>query len=252
MATIYKCGICGKECKGMNGLMLHKMSAHPKEIQKSQTISEEPEDYYDEEEDLKLQQDPFSQAYWNRPHSDEEKRYDTYELNDKIHRLENIIKRQRLRPNNEDDEMDKMLNRFTKIAMIKQLIGGSSNEMFGQMMNFQKFIDGREPETQEDILSGLIKNIVPELIKKKSDVEKPSDILQTKEDDKKMLPTQTELLAMTDCEVIEILRPNMKMVKSLKLTKEQAYANLLNYYKDFPKDRFDIIWSRLFPLKVKK
>jgi len=44
----------------------------------------------------------------------------------------------------------------------------------------------------------------------------------------------------------------MKMVKSLKLTKEQAYANLLNYYKDFPKDRFDIIWSRLFPLKVKK
>jgi len=252
MPTIYKCGICGQECKGLNGLMLHKLHAHPEEIEKKAEIPENPEEYLDDD-DLEIEHDPFAKAYWKREHTPEEKQYDTYELYSKIHRLENIIRKLRNQPE-EDSTFDKLLNQFTKIAMIKQLTGNSGNEILSQMMAFQKFLDSRELPQEDDIATSLIKTLVPEIVKKKSDVNqthtpnkegvKTPPFPQLEGDN--TLPTEKELLEMSDYKIAELLRPNIEMVKSLKLTKEQAYQNMLAMYPNFPEKRFDTVWRLLF------
>jgi len=63
------------------------------------------------------------------------------------------------------------------------------------------------------------------------------------------LPPEQAILEMTPERIYQLFKDNpqfdlaMKMIKSGRITKEQAYQNILAIYQNFPEDKFNKIWD---------
>jgi len=139
----------------------------------------------------------------------------------------------------QEDSFDKMLKQYMQIMMIKQLSQATNSNGFTDLIKFQQFLDGREPEEEDEnpLLNALISQFAPQIqglvTKKKVEV---SDL---------KLPTEEEFLKMSNQDIVKLLLPYRKQIEQLKLTQDQAYQNILNYYPHLTEDRFNQIWGLL-------
>jgi len=164
-----------------------------------------------------------------------------------------------------EDSFDKMLRQFMQIMMIKQLASSTNSSMFGDMMKFQAFLDGREmgedQDENSDILSVLIKAIAGDNpIGAIMDKKKVNPMTQTLITDtpiksvqevNRTLPLESDLLKYTDKEIVEFIQSEPKYqqyeeaIKNGTIKKDFLFQQLLAMYPNFPKERFDNIYEEL-------
>lgn len=262
MAKIYKCSICGKECSGLNGLALHNSLAHPDKP----TI-----------EGVPIRQKQLEKTVV----SDSELMFDREDFDIRLQNLEKMARvGVQTTPSYQDEfsQFDRMITLFTKIALFKQLMGSGEQNSLKNQIEFQKFLDQRddyeEEEAQPDVdpmqfllmafaskalgidLSGLKIPVSQNVGGIGSNPPNPpyygtftgneTEVpIKNVPSDNMRLPPESEVLAMSDEDLKKLMKPHVKMAKQIKLKKELAYQSILNYYPNFPEERFDKIWNEL-------
>ena len=270
MTQIFKCSYCGVDCKGLNGLALHNAMKHGQVV--GQTSAGQPIDPIDHDRSSMIGQTFNKTMIEPQPL---ERRMDYDELNARIYQLESMLKIRQPQIQASDD-FDRVLNQMTKVMMIGQLSQSLGSAKTNDALSIVKFLDGREEETEEEpenpmnfIISALASKLlgvdlsglklptsqntqnatfakVPAGVGKASPNPQPTPVsIQKKEVENMQLLPESELLKMNDYQIAEMLKPNMKIVKSMNLSKEQAYQNVLSFYSNFPEDRFNKIWKML-------
>jgi hypothetical protein len=278
MPETYKCSICGKECSGLNGLMLHKAMAHPDKMK--HVNPEVPMIEPVKTIETKILSDPL------------EDRYNYAELNERLRRMEQMQRFQPFQQSqpefNDPDlaKLDKILSLYMKVGLVKQLQSSGVSDVVGTIKAVKSLNDDddyEEPEQEQDLLTALLLGVagkylgadlsgvkipasqnVPGGLSNPSPPgyqvpmagtshgEIPSSAVNSGlnpqpavPSDNMNLPPEKVVLEMEDRDLKVLLKPHVKSAKQINLTKEQALHGIFNIYPNFPEERFNKLWDEL-------
>ena len=161
-----------------------------------------------------------------------------------------------------EDDFDKLLGRMMKVLMIKQLMGGNEGSFLSQFMKMDEFLDNRyakDEDNSSDPMAKMIGELISNQFLKKKSMNNPVEVsmgpagiaqpTQTGVNNNMRLPQEAELLAMSDSDILILLKKDtsfqqfLNYIKQGMLTQDLSYKNLLGIYPNFPRDRFDHIWE---------
>lgn len=229
---VYTCSVCGRVFSRRQNLNIH-MQVHNKPRINSAIIDNKTPIFNDTISRINMLEDAVEHLTTGTGFIGQQQHYNPYIQQQQLPTVSQAV----------EDSFDKLLKQYMQIMMIKQLSSATNSNSLTDFIKMQSFMDGRDEEEEPDnpLLNALIQQLAPQL----DGVLGTKKKVETGNQNMNNLPPESELLSMNDNDIVKLLIPYRNQMKQLKLTQEQAYQNILNFYPNFPEERFNKIWSLL-------
>lgn len=148
----------------------------------------------------------------------------------------------------EYSDLDRVVTLMTKFMLLKQFSSNQDRSIFSDMMNFQKFLDGREidePEQQEDPLIAVLTPLLSRVL----GVDIPPQALNILNPKSNNMLNDQQIQTMSPDQIFEELRkdvnyPRLKQAVDQGLVDQKtAYTTLKKQFPSITHEKFNKVWG---------